>query len=411
MMHRKGYVLPLTFLLLVSMAIVVGSLVYVITAQFKGQGTDIEYAKCLYYAEAGMAKAVWYLKTPPYQGGYGYRIDHWPRKNLTESFGDGSYKLTVANGNDPLQVKITVVGYCGKSSRTLQAYYYTYPPAFNYAVFTRQVQLFDMYNNSRVSYASVYADNDVRVGPGAIINYGLVITPGHTVIGEGSYTLYPVPFPAPSFPTLDTSYYDSQIAIAAAQPPNNKDYSGARFLSGSTIYVNGNVSIAGSGWAMIIGPGQIVATGNINIYGSSYTYIGNNINLIANGNLTLDNNTTVSDDCVLFARQLMTIQHDFDNPNNVSFVCPGQITVYNNSNPLHQINGIMYGGSINFENGVHWNGSLMAGSPGAQNVLQNNARVYYRNISDYFPTYFPTVPPPGLAGAYSQVSGSWKEIK
>jgi len=399
-MRRKGYVLPLTFLLLVSMAIIVGSLVYVITTQFKSQGSDLEYAKCLYYAEAGMAKAVWYLKTPPYQGGYGFR---WRRNNLTESFGEGSYKLTVANGNDPLQVKITVVGYCGKSSRTLQAYYYTYPPAFNYSVFSTHV--FNMSNNSRIDNANVYVDNDVNVGSNVRLNNGsIIITPGHTASNESPYYVRVdpvVPFPAPGFPALDTSYYDSQIAIAALASPGDKNYNWV--VPPSTIYVNGNVNL-GNFWLVLLGPSLIVATGNINVGDSAY--LSSNVTLIAGGTLTLYDGASVQDDSILYARQQMTIQ-SVNNQNHVSFICPGQINIANSA----YLDGIMYGGSINFGNGARLDGSLMAGSYGAQNVLQNNARVYYRNITDYFPSYFPTVPPPGIAGAYSQVSGSWKEIK
>jgi len=387
MMHRKGYVLPLTFLLLISMTIVVGSLVYVITAQFKGQGSDIAYAKCQYYAEAGMAKAIWYLK-----GGNdnGFR---WRRTSLTESFGDGSYRITVENGNDPLQVKITIRGNCGAKSRTLQAYYYTYPPAFNYAVFSTQA-LFNMFNNSSISNASVYADNNVYIGPGARINNGLFVTAGHAVTGEGSYILYPIPFPAPSFPTLDTSYYDSQIAIAAQASPGDRSYHWPWPIPNPSIYVNGNVYLD----TTVYGSGQIVATGNINIQSSAY--ISSNISIISGGNLVFEDHASVQDDCVLFARQQMTIQ-SVDNQNHVSFVCPGQINVANNA----QLDGIMYGGSVTFGNTAYLYGSLMAGNYGTQNVLQNNARVYY------YHSHFPTVPPPGLAGAYSQVSGSWKEIK
>jgi hypothetical protein len=117
--------------------------------------------------------------------------------------------------------------------------------------------------------------------------------------------------------------------------------------------------------------------------------------------LTLNNGASVGDDSILFARQQIDIENSYYNDHKLCILCPESINLGNSV----YLNGIIYGGSINFGNLARLNGSLMAGSYGAQNVLQNNARVYY------YPSLFPTVPPPGIAGAYSQVSGSWKEIK
>src|SRR3989338_8829510 len=99
--NRKGNILLLTFILLTALGIIVGSLTYVVTVAIRKTGADVEYLKCLYYAEAGMNKALWNLKTPPYLGGSG---NSWRTPGLTEDFGEGTYKIIVESGAVPTQV-------------------------------------------------------------------------------------------------------------------------------------------------------------------------------------------------------------------------------------------------------------------------------------------------------------------
>jgi hypothetical protein len=74
-------------------AIVVG-FIYLTSTQLKGSGYDVASQKALWLAEAGIEKAIWYLKTAPASGGYG---ENWTTTDpLTESLGDGSYTLEVA---------------------------------------------------------------------------------------------------------------------------------------------------------------------------------------------------------------------------------------------------------------------------------------------------------------------------
>jgi len=380
----------ITFLLLTALAIVVASFATVMTSLVKKNISDIDYVKCLYYAEAGMAKAIWYLKTATFDGGRG---SSWRSPSgLTENFGDGSYKMIVVDGSAPLQVQITVTGYKGISSRSLQASYYTYPPACNYTVFSTQKT--HVLSGSNI-LGSFFMDNDITIESGARISGGyLTITSGHVVSGGGSYALASPPNPPPTFPVLDSSYYNSQLTLAAAQPYNSKTYSWFTFLNNGSIYVNGNIDI--SGW--IIGPGDMVATGNLTVH--SGAYLSNNINLIANNNLIAENNTSFGDSSVLYSNTLINLEDQFNNNNNLSLICPKEIDVGNHA----YLSGIIYGGKILFYDHTTFLGTIMAGNFGTQNIFNNNFYSYY-----YYPGYqLPSVPPPGIP-FMTLITGSWKE--
>jgi len=337
-----------------------------------------------------MNKAVFYLKTSPAYGGQGYR---WRTPGLSENIGDGNYRIRAQNGSSPFEVIITSTGNLGSTSRVLQATYQTYPPTCIYPLYSLKKVV--MQNGSRIS-GSILVDDDVTVSNGAAVVGGVVmVTPGHSVGGGGNYTTAPPPSPLPGYPTLDTSYYDAQILTAQGKPAQDRNFFGITYLFGQTIFVNGSAAL----WGTLVGPGEIVATENLTI--KENANVGSYVNLISRKKIILQEDTDLSSHSLLFGREQVLIESNVDNDGYLAVVSPNEI--YLSSNTF--LNGIMHGGSINFENNAMFYGNVMAGNKSSQNILKNGARIYYNS------NRLPAAPPPGLTPSGYQIPGSWKEIK
>lgn len=97
-------------------------------------------------------------------------------------------------------------------------------------------------------------------------------------------------------PTLETSYYDGQIAIAnASGVPGPRTYSGS--LAPGAYYVKGNVTLNS---LTLTGVTTIVATGTISV--SVNTNIGDQLTVIAGGAVTFDNNINIGNDNLWYSR-------------------------------------------------------------------------------------------------------------
>ena len=389
MKRRSGNILLTSFILLTALATIVGSITYLVTTMIKKTSFDVNYIKCFYYAEAGLSRAAFFLKTSPLNGGYGYS---WRTPGLSEDIGEGNYRIRVQNGSSPFEVVITSTGNLGSTSRVLQATYQTYPPTCAYPLYSQKKLL--MQNTSRIS-GSILVDDDVTVSNNAAVVGGVVmVTAGHTVGGGGNFTQAPPPSPLPTFPTLDTSYYDAQILTAAGRPSQNRSFVGTTFLNGQTIYVNGDATL----WGTLIGPGEIVATGDLTI--KRFAVVSSYINLISKNKIFIEKDTTISNDTTLFGREQVNVAQDVDNDGYLAVLSPTEIYMSRNA----YLNGIIHCGSINFENGATFLGVVMAGNKSSQNILNNGARILFNS------NRLPVTPPLGLTPATYQITGSWKEI-
>lgn len=401
--NKKGNILMLTFILVMGLAIVVGSTTYLAVLRVRDIGGEMDYLNAYYYAQAGFAKAIWYLKNPGVLPGRGRK---WRSTNVTESFGGGSYTITVKNSHTPLEVTIISKGTVRNTSRTIQADYYTYPPAFNFALYSQaKVSL-----ESSSSYfsptlvggsvdpgnISLLADNDVFINKNAKISAGYYayVTTGHKVTGEGTYSLGSAPTPFPAFPTLNATYYNNQIAIAKTKTAGNKTYVGLDIpAAGGTVYVNGNVIVSRT----IKGPGDLVATGTIYVWDTAN--IGSRTRFIADKDLTIEDGTNVSDCDVFYSNASITVVSGFSEYSSISLLCPKTVNIKSGST----VYGIMCAGSATIETTSHFFGSAMLGNYGAYNHLRTRGWLYYND------NYLPDTPPPGIPNTFTLIPGTWKE--
>ncbi|MBU0672464.1 MAG: hypothetical protein KJ732_05505 [Candidatus Margulisbacteria bacterium] len=378
---KKGNLL-IVFILIIGLAAIVGSIAFLTSTSIKSAGYLIKNDKAFYIAEAGLEKAIWNFNT-----GIG---SSWRTSGSTESFGGGSYTMRVADAPNG-DVIITAEGSYQGRTRSLQIRYQQYSDAFDYAVYS--IQDLSLGNNTTIS-GDIFVDGDVEIKNNAEVVDGVVVTTeGHSVTGGGSWIPGTPPDPLPTPPTLDTTFYDNEIATALASGTVNYNYSGTLNLAGGTIYASNDINIDGT----IIGPGSLVAGNNITIDNS--TAIGSNILLICQNVLDINNNCTIAADTTLFATNQVTLHNNVVGT-EIIILTPSIVDINNNVT----ITGFIFSGQLTLSNNVVFSGSIQTGGFSADNTIGNNSSITYD------PSYLPDVLPPGLDVGYSLAEDSWKEL-
>lgn len=145
-------------------------------------------------------------------------------------------------------------------------------------------------------------------------------------------------------PTLETSYYDAQLAIAAAQPPGDWTFKNIT-LSGN-YYINGDVAVQSAGSVEITGTATIVATGKVDV--ANEVAIGKGLTVIAGSDVKMRNLMNIDRDGLWYSSSQIEVGNDLDGGNpgpseGIHFLSPGDIKVGNNTsfNGLLCANGTM----------------------------------------------------------------------
>jgi hypothetical protein len=210
------------------------------------------------------------------------------------------------------------------------------------------------------------------------------VSEGHTISGGGEYIegdLVTVPEP----PDLDTTYYDSQIAIAEAGGPavlqGTQNFCDLD-LNGLLLYVDGTVNIDGN----ITGAGGIISTGNINIMKDAI--IGEKMKLIAKENINIktlgSRNPELGENVLLYAGENISSGSNFINQDPIIILVSKYVTIGTNN----QISGIIYGGKVNIGNNSTIQGISICGSFGSINVLENSSKIIYKRYKQKVPPGF-----------------------
>ncbi len=281
----------ITFILVAFLAVALSSLFYILSGRLRSVTGGSDRLKALYIAEAGLNKAFWYLSTPTSQGGRGAG---WRTAGTSESYGGGLYTISVLTSGGTREITISSSGEYDGSVRKVQEKMQidSMPAAFDYALFSNS----DLNLSGSVHISGdLYGNGDVRMTGSCNVDNGKVYySEDGSVSGSGSTHFEDggTPAPVPEMPALDTSPYDSEIAIAQSVPAGNKSYTGSSdiYLNGATIYVNGDLAISGSG--TIHGPGAFVTTGTINISGSRSSD-GSEIKFISSGALSISGSSSM----------------------------------------------------------------------------------------------------------------------
>jgi len=392
--NRRGNVLLVAFIMTTGLAITVGSLALLAASGIKSSAFALNRARSFYLAEAGRQKALWYLITPTQQNGKGIS---WRTSGTSESFGDGSYTIRVSNGPLANTILITAEGTYRGTTRRIQAVYQRYCAALDYAASCQNTLW--LYNNATVN-GSLYVDSNVFLWWDWQMNNGqVIVAPPHTIYkyGSGSLTQGPVPVPPPSFPQLNTAYYDEQLALAAGSSHYDRTLSGTP--GSSPIYASRNITISGT----LNGPLLVVAGNNITV--SDGSVIGNDVTLACGNSLSLGSGNQgqvvqLKNQCILYAGyQIQT--HNLIATSEATLLSPGSVQVGDN-NHLCGINGIINAGSFYLGDNVVFTGCLLSGRSGDCYLNGSTVTRDFAQVPDPLP--------PGLESIISLVKGSWKEL-
>jgi len=273
--------------MVVSLSVTIFAFLSYIGIRLNESGVRVSEIESFYVADAGINKAIWYLGTPTGSGGKGIS---WRATGSYEAFGWGGFLLTVRDyATNEVQIISTgeVTGIMKTVSQVVTIG--GLPAAFDYAVYCNTGTAFS--GNVNVE-GDVYMNGNSSFGSNCRFTDGYVYHPaGTSLSGSGTWTDGGAVNPVPVFPVFDSSYYDNLITAAQGVPSGSQTYNNTTLnLAGSTIYVNGDVTISGN--TTINGPGTIVATGTIQQSGN--TYSSSSPKFISSGLLKVTGNTYTS---------------------------------------------------------------------------------------------------------------------
>jgi hypothetical protein len=160
-------------------------------------------------------------------------------------------------------------------------------------------------------------------------------------------------------PSLETTYFDEQIAIAAdIGAPGKKTFSGVHNLSGS-YYYDGKIDFSQNAIINVTGIATVVATSNVEVQNN--VSFGDHFNLIADGDVEIDNNVEIGRFGVWYSSEGFEIANnaevgDTHVGEGTQFLTPGDFILGNNCS----FDGLIYsGGMVELGNNTNFSGLLI----------------------------------------------------
>ncbi|MFH0887520.1 MAG: hypothetical protein V1843_05060 [bacterium] len=382
-MRKQNGNIILTFILLIALSAFTTVFLFMISGNLRQLGSQVNYEKSFYIAEAGAEKALWYLKTPVADGGMG---ESWRTTGLTESFGGGQYTISVADSATGTVV-IMVTGEALGTSRAVGTELRPgTPSAFNYTVFADGN--FSVAKDSEIS-GTIFVNGNTSIASGCSL--GTIYHPSGTSISGSGYIDGGEPSPLPTMPTLNTTSYDNAIAIANTYAAGDVSYNDDFSLGGGTTYVNGNINFTKD--LIITGPGTLVVSGNINM-AKNITVTGGEVNLISGGSFSASKDFSLSNTNV-YAATSINLAKDVSagGMSALSLITPGSISISKDPN----LTAFIYaGGSASIAKDAVIHGSLVTGTLS----LAKDIALSYQDVGDV---------PAVFSGNLVEIPGGWKE--
>lgn len=327
-----------------AMMIVISSFIFIGLSEINMVRRQNNSTRAFYLAEAGLEDAIFKLKNDA-----SYRDDPTA---LNGSLETGSYSAVVSKNNDIYTIIST--GTVGNVKRTVRedvTLTPDWPSAFDYAIYGNSGEL-EIKEGVTIT-GDVFQNGDVELEAFATITGYLDVT-GAIEAGDGAtYNSRPLPDPLPTFPALNTAYYDDQIAIAAGSGSGDQAY-GNLDLGGGTIYVSGSLQINQNG--SITGPGTVVVANYIELQGG--VTMGGGVTIISGMEIEMQQNVVVNANSVLYAAEKIEFQESGIIMDNSAMITPGEIEFKESG----VFSGIMYaGGKIEIKENSTITGSVISG--------------------------------------------------
>jgi acetyltransferase-like isoleucine patch superfamily enzyme len=413
--YKRGAALLLSFMVMITLISVTGAYLTFVQYATRNIGSQIEDSQALYLAEAGIHKAIWYLKNTAPDGSTdgswrttAYPADPGPNPTdpQQESLGQGTYTMWVETVGSDIRIyaRGTVQGQSRIVQQDVTLSGSSWATAFNYAIYgddvSNQLELKDDVTiNGHVYYD--YDNGSVEVEEDASVSNPYYVY-ANSVSGDGSYTQAPsAPDPVPTFPAFDTTTYDNAITTAEAQASGNWELSGSDTydLNGGTVYYNGKVTIKDN--ATITGSGTIVATDDVKVEDNAN--ISSNVTLISKKKVEIKNNAVVQSEAVLYARDEVKLKNNANVTGSLIVTTSGKKIKMEGDSIL---TGIIYGSKAELKDDATINGAVVVDSF-KDDKIKDNVTINYN--SSYLPGSIPTGLETG-GNDIDSVVDTWQEI-
>ena len=343
---------------------------------FSGNRSSIDeyrYDKAFYIAEAGKNFGIKYLNS----------YADWSQSlgfPLARDFGGGTFLLTTVNATAEgvslySQGTITFEGksYSRRVKVDLQLSQWGF--IGDYVLYWGGAggEISTTIANGVTINGDVFIDGSVTMGNTAIVNGELQTTgtsTGGTVNGTRQENVTPPSNP----PSIDTTYYAGQIAIADGFASSSPSW-GSRTISEES-YIHGDLNMNGS--FTVAGQARIVVTGGISLGNGANISVpaGAVLEVISGNSVTFNNNVSVgtgsSGGNITFYSN-----NEFVSTNNVLignatkgavFICPNNLANFANNTTFY---GLLYcGGVLTIANNANFYGNIIANDV---SVISNNA--------------------------------------
>ena len=414
--NDKGFsLIIIVFIILITSTVMLAGYSFLIVHEMGFSGIEMNEQKALYIAEAGIERLMEYLEGDT----------DWSDNNgtgvINENFGDGSYSVDLSSGTRTTIV-VTSEGTVGSGprqvDRKVRQKIRRLPEAFNYAVFwegggTLIVQKGavvinggDVFTKDTISSDSPGTIDVTDGGTPSLTSGGFVYTTASWTAG-GTYTEATKPNDEPSYPALDTTFYDNLITTAEAQVVGDLIQTGGSYSVSGTTYVNGVITFSG---VTVTGSGTLVATGNITIQSSTTVTpnSGNFIRFISKTSITITGSSTTASGTLAYGRSSVGLDGVTVTG---AFISAGTVTIDNDS----AVTGYAYADTLEARNNATVNGSLVVNRFAGNRITNPNKTITINYDHSYLEDAAPGL---GLdidgdaneEGVIIKVPGTWQQL-
>ncbi len=406
----RGFALIVAIFVVIVFAILGVVVVSLLSGESIMAMRDLHGIQALELAEAGLK----YTLAAKLTGDDDWSDNTGFTKNLSPGYFTVSYTYNAKN-----RVTLQITGVVSGVSRTIQSSVRRggLPGAFGYGMYSANQggEPLEIENTASI-FGDFYYKGDVTMKNSARLLNGTMYSESLTLLNSATCASWEL-VPDVPLPTLDTSYYDTQLKECTRSATSALSMStGTLALAGTTKYYT---SINLSGSAQVTGPGKLVATTGSFTIGNS-AVLGNDITVIASADANFNNSARVGDNFELINTRDININNgqnfpaealifcyrdiEFDNTSYYygSIICPtGQMSSVNST----KFRGLIYAGSIELLNSTNLIGCV---------VLREGISYFRNSVTvTYDAAYLPTDWPPGLEGSTStseEGTSDWQEV-
>ncbi|MBM4154866.1 MAG: hypothetical protein FJ221_07520 [Lentisphaerae bacterium] len=262
-------------------------------------------------------------------------------------------------------------------------------------------------SQSAAIFESLYCRGDLEMSHSAAIYEeayigGRISMSRTSVVYGGSYPFSspanPYEILSPTVPTLDTSFYDSLLRLAASSD-SGLNFNSSIDLAGQTRYVSGNASLKMSQSIVSRPPGGVlVVAGSFDMKQNSQ--IGPDVTVICGDGFSMGQNTRIGTNALIYAAGGIDMRQSGIVANRAALLTPATLTMRHAA----QASGLVYAGrTLDLSQGIVIEGLAYAGS---RADLSQSVRITYNK------TVLPWSLPPGIAtnGAVQMLPQQWREM-